>query len=444
MKGFPRKSNKLSAQLGKIVLFIVLAACAPAPIPDSPAATFPVESGRVPAAETATDTPIPTDEPTEIPTSVPTLPTAGEAPSSEGPVNGIILFIGDGMGITQRTAGRWVAVGQNGLLAMDQMQVSGWQETSAFQNPVTDSAAAGTAIATGYKTRNNRVGVDSDENAVPTILEQAKQRGWATGLVTNTPMTHATPASFAAHTVSRNNYEIIAEQMFDLEVDVLLGGGENDWLPVGTKGCYPFGGGRDDGRNLIEESQAKGYAYVCDQAGLLGVDTSSTPRLLGLFADDGFRRPFSPTLAEMTKIAIEILSQDEEGFFLMVEAGQIDWAGHDNDPEGVFESVAGFDEAVALGQAYQQAEPNTLLIVTADHETGGMSIYFESTGSFREDGPFAIADGGTFYVTWLGTSHTGVDVPVTASGPWAYLLAGHYANTFIYEVMWAAMNGVAP
>lgn len=434
------KQLNSSKPIWKMSLLIVLAACSSGESQEAPVASLAAADTRVPATAAATVTALPTDEPTVMPT----LPTAGEAPNAAGPVKGIILFIGDGMGITQRTAGRWVMVGQNGLLAMDQMQVSGWQETRAFQNPVTDSAAAGTALATGYKTRNGRIGVDKDENAVATILEQAKQRGWATGLVTNTPMAHATPAAFAAHTVSRSNYEIIAEQMFSLEVDVLLGGGENDWLPQGTTGCYPVGGGRDDGRNLIEEAQAKGYGYVCDQAGLLSVDTATTTRLLGLFADGGFVRPFSPTLAEMTQIAIEILSQDPDGFFLMVEAGQIDWAGHDNDPEGVFDSMAGFDAAVAVGQAYQLGAPNTLVIVTADHETGGMSIYFESTGSFREDGPFTMLDGTLFYVTWQDTSHSGVDVPVSASGPWAYLLAGHYPNTYIYEVMWAAMNGKAP
>ena len=139
------------------------------------------------------------------------------------------------------------------------------------------------------------------------------------------------------------------------------------------------------------------------------MDTASTTRLLGLFAGEGFERPFSPTLAEMTQVAIEILSQDEDGFFLMVEGGQIDWAGHDNDPEGVFESMAGFDAAVVVGQAYIQNETNIFMIVTADHETGGMSVYFESTGNFREDGPFEIPDGTLFYVTWETTSRAGVD-----------------------------------
>ena len=286
--------------------------------------------------------------------------------------------------------------------------------------------------------------MDPDGKAVATILEQAKQRGWATGLVTTTMIAHATPAAFAAHVTERSNMTEIASQMLALQVDVLLGGGEHDWLPSGDTGCHAGFGTRDDGRNLVEEAQLAGYTYVCKAADLRAVDTASTTRLLGLFAGEGFERPFSPTLAEMTQVAIEILSQDEDGFFLMVEGGQIDWAGHDNDPEGVFESMAGFDAAVKVGQAYIQTETNILMIATADHETGGMSVYFESTGSFREDGPFEMPDGTLFYVTWETTNHTGVDVPLSASGPWAYLLAGHYPNTFIYEVMWAAMNGKGP
>ncbi|MDH3943000.1 MAG: alkaline phosphatase, partial [Anaerolineae bacterium] len=160
--------------------------------------------------------------------------------------------------------------------------------------------------------------------------------------------------------------------------------------------------------------------------------------------DEGLERPFSPTLAQMTEAAIAILSQDSDGFFLMVEGGQVDWASHDNDPEGTMDSVVGLDAAVALGQAYAQSAGDVLLIVTADHETGGMSVYQEGTGSFLEDGPFLMPDGTEFFVRWDGTGHTQVDVPVTASGPWAHWLAGHYPNTFIYWVMYAALTGQPP
>ncbi|MCH7662760.1 MAG: alkaline phosphatase [Chloroflexi bacterium] len=439
-----RRLNWNSALLWKFGLVVLMAACAPADSPTATDAPIAATNVFVAASATSTEPPAATETPTVVPTLAPTLPTAGEAPGGDAKVKGIILFIGDGMGLTQRTAGRWVMVGQDGLLKMDQMQVAGWAQTRAFQNPVTDSAAAGTALASGVKTRNGRIGVDPDGQAVTTILEQAQQRGWATGLVTTTMIAHATPAAFAAHVSERSNMTEIASQMLALQVDVLLGGGEHDWLPSGATGCHPGFGTRDDGRDLVDEAQAVGYTYVCEVEELLAVDTASTTRLLGLFAGEGFGRPFSPTLAEMTQVAIAILSQDEDGFFLMVEGGQIDWAGHDNDPEGVFGSMAGFDAAVAVGQAYLQTEVNKLMIVTADHETGGMSIYFESTGSFREDGPFEMPDGTLFYVTWGTRDHTGVDVPVSASGPWAYLLAGHYSNTYIYEVMWAAMTGEAP
>ncbi|MEK6222717.1 MAG: alkaline phosphatase, partial [Chloroflexota bacterium] len=321
-------------------MLIIVAACSPVTTPEVPVDVVPATNTSEPSEVVPIMTSIPTDEPTEVPTLAPTVPTEGELPQSLGAVKGIILFIGDGMGNAQRTAGRWVTVGQNGIMAMDRMQVSGWMSTAAYQNPVTDSAAAATAMATGYITRNGRIGVDADEVAVPTILEQAKQRGWATGLVTTTPISHATPAGFAAHTTSRNNYELIASQMLNLEVDVMLGGGEEIWLPSGTPGCNPGNGTRDDGRNLVEEAIGAGYTFVCSPAELAAVDTSNVSRLLGLFARDGLVRPHSPSLADMTRIAIEILSRDEDGFFLMVEGGQIDWAGHDNDPEDMLESVA--------------------------------------------------------------------------------------------------------
>lgn len=404
----------------------------------------PTSDQETTSPPTAVPDPTAIPDPTTAPTAAPTLPTTGGASQNENTARGIILFIGDGMGLTQRTAGRWAAVGEHGLLAMDQMEYAGWQSTGAHQAPITDSAAAATAMAAGYKTRKGYIGMDQDGNAVETILEQAKARGWATGLVTTTMIAHATPAAFAAHVDDRNEMQEIASQMLALQVDVMLGGGEDDWLPQGEQGCHPGFGKREDGRSLVAEAQTAGYSYVCDASGLAGVDAATTTRLLGLFADEGLERPFSPTLAQMTEAAIAILSQDSDGFFLMVEGGQVDWASHDNDPEGTMDSAIGLDAAVALGQAYTQSAGDVLLIVTADHETGGMSVYQDGTGSFLEDGPFLMPDGTEFFVRWDGTGHTQVDVPVTASGPWAHWLAGHYPNTFIYWVMYAALTGQPP
>ncbi|MDH5507777.1 MAG: alkaline phosphatase, partial [Anaerolineae bacterium] len=348
------KSNLLLKPILLVLLLaILLPACTPAappsPTPQPPTATSPPQPSATSAptsAPTQTTAPLPTDTPP------PTME------STVGPAAGIILFIGDGMGEAQRTAGRWLSMGQDGQLAMDQMPVSGWSETRSLSSPITDSAAGATALASGIRTKNHRVGVDAEGNPTATILEQAKRLGWSVGLVTTTQMAHATPAAFAAHVLERNDMVEIALQMHTLGIDVLLGGGEDEFLPHGTTGCFPEFGERSDGRNLIEEAQTAGYTYVCDAAALNALDPASTPRLLGLFADEGISRPFAPSLADMTKIAIQILSQNPNGFFLMVEGGQVDWASHDNKAEETMRSVLGLDSAVAVAQVYAATHPD--------------------------------------------------------------------------------------
>jgi alkaline phosphatase len=357
-------------------------------------------------------------------------------PPARSKAKAVILFIGDGMGEAHRNAARWSDVGQSGALAMDRMPTLGWSETASADNVVTDSAAAATALATGVKTNNGMIGQDPAGNALTTILDRAQSNGMAVGLVTNVQMTHATPAAFAAHVPDRNMMTEIAGQMLATGIDVLLGGGEDEFLPVGVAGCYPEPGERTDGRNLITEATGSGYTYVCDAASLAGLDPASTSKLLGLFADEGMTRPYSPSLEEMTQKAIDILSQDPDGFFLMVEGGQIDWAGHANDAPNVISDTIGFDQAVALGQAYAASAENILIIVTADHETGGMSVDLGS----GEQGPFYMPEETAFYVSWSTDYHTAVDVPTTAQGPWSDLLAGTHQNTYIHETMRQALG----
>ena len=207
----------------------------------------------------------------------------------------IILFIGDGMGAEHRKAARWATVGKNGKLAMDNMPASGWIQTHSADSVITDSAAAATAMATGVKTNNGVIALDMNLGYVSTILEKAKGKGKLTGLVTTTHITHATPAAFASHVEDRDRMKEIAEQMLVTGVDVLLGGGEDEFLPMSDSGCYPGAGKRRDGRNLINEATAIGYMYVCDQASFSLIDPDSTQQLIGLFADEGMTRPFSPS-----------------------------------------------------------------------------------------------------------------------------------------------------
>lgn len=356
------------------------------------------------------------------------------------PAKAIILFIGDGMGKAHRTAARWSAAGQSGTLAMDRMPTAGWSRTASANSFITDSAAGGTAIATGVKTNNRMIAQDPDGNPLTTILERAQAKDMAVGLITTVQLADATPATFAAHVPDRSMMTEIAKQMvLTTKVDVLLGGGEDEFLPTTATGCYPQPGERTDGRNLITEAIAAGYTYVCDAAAFATVAPTSTTRLLGLFADEAMPRPFSPSLAEMTQKAIDILAQDPDGFFLMVEGGQIDWASHANDAANAISDTLSLDEAVAVAQAYASIVTNTLVIVTADHETGGMSTALTSGGSPDEDGPFYMPDLTPFYVNWTTVGHTAADVPTTAQGPWSALLAGTYENTHIHAVMRMAL-----
>jgi alkaline phosphatase len=142
----------------------------------------------------------------------------------------------------------------------------------------------------------------------------------------------------------------------------------------------------------------------------------------------------------MTQKAIDILSQDPDGFFLMVEGGQIDWASHANDATQTISDTVGLDAAIAVGQAYAESASNTLIIVTGDHETGGMSTTLTSSGLPGEDGPFAMPEGTEFYVNWTTGSHTNADVPTTAQGPGSDMLTGTYQNTHIHDVMRQTLN----
>jgi alkaline phosphatase len=368
--------------------------------------------------------------------------TAAFTPVPEvGPVHGIILFIGDGMGAVHRQAAQWLAWGTEGSLAMDSLPVYGMAETSAADSEITDSAAAATALASGIKTNYEYVGVDTDGRPVETILEQAQAQGWTVGLVTTVQLAHATPAAFAAHVDDRNEMLEIAAQMMALEINVLLGGGEDDFLPTSTEGCFPSKGQRLDGFNLVLEAQDEGYLLVCTAEQLLAVDTTETTHLMGFFGDEEMSQPYSPSLAEMTRVAIEILSQDPDGFFLMVEAGQIDWESHANNAYESMVLTVGLDAAVTVAQVYALSEPNTLIIVTADHETGGMSLNLDGSGSYKVDGPFSMPDGTQFWVDWTSSGHTRADVPVNAMGPYSELLWGEYPNTWIYTVMYRAMMG---
>lgn len=281
------------------------------------------------------------------------------------PVN-VIYFIADGFGPASLTLAR---ISSDGELALDRI-LTGSVGTGATNSHVTDSAAAGTALACGIKTANGRIGMTADEQPVGCLLEAAQGRGMNVGVVTTTRLTHATPASFFARVPLRSMEDVIGEQMLDSNVDLLLGGGRS-YLLGGSEGRRP------DDRNLIREFVDAGYGLVEDRESLSNV--SSLP-LLGVFASGEMSYEIDrhttdqPSLAEMTDKAIEQLSTSDSGFFLMIEAGRIDHAAHGNDAAAHLYDILAYDEAVRVALEFAERDGRTLIVTTADHETGGMTI----------------------------------------------------------------------
>lgn len=428
--------NILREHVKNLLLILAAAAltagCFSSVEPPQPTSTSPPLSPTAPVESPTVQTSPPEKPTTPSPTIEPTETARPE------PVR-VILFIGDGMGAEHRQAAAWMGFGRDGQLVMDGLKVHGSLRTSSVGNQVTDSAAAATALASGVKTRNGLVGLNPDGEEVITAFDRAQELGLAVGLVTNTPLPHATPAGFAAHSENRWDMNGIAPQLLEAEVDVLLGGGENYFLPTGSQGCHPEPGKREDGRNLVAEAQKSSYHTLCRPEELAALETAGIDRLLGVFADEGIPRPFQPSLAEMTSAAVEVLSQDPEGFFLVVESGQIDWASHGNVAANAILDTLALDEAVRVGLDFADCHANTLLIVTADHETGGMDTHSQPTGNAGEDGPFTGLGEFVFYVTWTTKTHTSALVPVTAQGPGAYILEGENDITAVYHAVLEAL-----
>lgn len=339
-------------------------------------------------------------------------------------VRNIILLIGDGMCVATVSHARIRGAGVRGKLHMDRMPIAGFVRTMSADKLITDSAAASTAMACGVKTNNGMISRSPDEKAYYTIMEGCQQLGMKTGLVASSSITHATPAGFAAHTLSRREETTIAEHLISNRIDVLLGGGRAFFSPQSETGSR-----RKDDRNLIAEAKAAGYLFADDIASLSSADND---RLLGLFAPEGMttRRP-EPTIKEMTSRAIEILAKGKKGFILMVEGSQIDWANHANDAEESARQTLLFDQAVEVALEFAVKDQHTLVIVTADHETGGMAI---NGGS---------VNGEDLKIAWTSKGHTGATVPLYGYGPGAQRLSGFHENIDIPRTF-AALLGVKP
>jgi alkaline phosphatase len=397
--------------------------------------------------------------------SAPAERAAKAAPEDGKRAKNVIFLHGDGMSSSARELIRLATVGRDEDLVMNQLPVAGLSHTDPDdpEEPVTDSAAGADAFSIGVKTYNGAIGVDVDGNPIETVLERARDAGKATGLVTTAQVTDASPAAFAAHVPDRAQQSEIARQYLEhSKPDVILGGGEDRWFPPGNPGAYPDNPPKDpteqsssDRGNLVAQAESLGYDYVSTREELR---RSRARKLLGLFANEemfeqrveGDGDLYEPvvSLPEMTRKALDVLARDRQGFFLVVEEEAIDEFSHRNNAEKTIQSGEQLDKAVDVALRFAASHPGTLIIVAADHETGGLAIENDTDTTVpaggadgAEDGPFPIP--GTdlqFTVDWTTTNHTGGPTPVSAYGPGSEALDGFYPNTHIHDAMVDALG----
>lgn len=329
-----------------------------------------------------------------------------ENPSEQPPqpAKNIILLIGDGMSMEVISLMRdYARVVENRELCLEGEMNHGslaLVDPTPVDKLVIDSSAAATALATGTKTINGMVSMTPDGRSLPTLADFAKKASRSVGIITTTTVSHATPACFAAHALERNSEAEIARQMEGAGLDVLMGGGLIYWIPEGHKVSEfaritsPAGADaesrREDAVNLLDRASGAGFRIVCNRDELLAARGAS--KILGLFAASHLpyaldRMPDDavnvPSLAEMTQVALEILSKNDNGFFLMVEGGRIDHAAHSHDVAAMITDAMDFDKAIGAAHAFAQTHPQTAIFITADHATAAPALsarYSDETG----------------------------------------------------------------
>lgn len=333
--------------------------------------------------------------------------TDSEPEKRSGKPKNIILFIGDGMGVSHLYAGMTISPQPFNL---EKFPYSGFSKTYSADSYITDSGAGGTAIACGVKTNNGMIGVKPDGTPVSSITEIAKRNGLSTGVVSTSAITHATPASFVAHNIDRGNYEEIAEDFLNGSIDVFIGGGEDHFRK------------RKDGADLTLKLKEQGFDVVFTPDEM---KKSGSKKLAALLAKEHLPKVTDGRqglLSEMTSKAIETLSKNKNGFVLMIEGSQIDWGAHENNLEYVAAEMIDLDEAIGTALGFASRKSNTLVVVTADHETGGLVISGGDISTHTVEAKFAVTD------------HTAVMVPVFSYGPGADRFSGIHDNTFYFNV----------
>jgi alkaline phosphatase len=329
----------------------------------------------------------------------------------------VILMIGDGMGLSQISAGMYM---NGNKLNLEQFPVIGLHKSYSGSDLVTDSAAGATAFSCGVKTYNGAIGVDIDTFAVQTILEEAEKNDYATGMVVTSTIVHATPASFVAHQKHREMYEEIAADLVETDIDFFVGGGKK----------Y-FDRRNSDDRNLYKELEESDY-FVSDyfKQDLVSCQIPKNQNFAYFTADDD-PLPYASGrkyLRLASRMAISFLrNQPEHGFFLVIEGSQIDWGGHTNNSDYIVSELIDFDKTIGEVLKFAARDRETLVIVTADHETGGYSILQGS-------------EMGELKTAFTTDYHTADMIPVFAFGPGARLFGGIYENTAIYRKLRRALG----
>ena len=321
-------------------------------------------------------------------------------------IKNIIVMIGDGMGLEQVSCG-WVLNG--GHLNLDNFIYTGLSRTYATDRLITDSCAGGSALATGVKTKYYYMGVDPDGNPVPSILHRAQEKGMKTGVAVTCRINDATPLDFVGHSLDRDDEEVNAAQYVASDVDFLTGGGIRFWQ------------NRTDGRDLVQEMVAKGYTFVDNREDLNKVHEG---RVLGLFAPLEMEPSLDrgPVLEDCAMKAIELLD-NKKGFFLMIEGSSIDDWGHRQKVGYMAEELFDFDRTVGKVLKWAEQDGHTLVVVTADHATGGLTLI---------DGSLPVR---TVKVHFSTKGHNGILVPVYAYGPGAEAFTGVHENAEVSNII---------
>lgn len=317
-------------------------------------------------------------------------------------------MVGDGMGVSQIYAGM---TGNFGQLNLERMPVVGFHKNQASNSFVVDSAAGATAFSCGVKTYNGAIGVDAAGNPVPTILEIAEENGLSTGLIATCSITHATPASFISHQPSRSLDEDIAKDFLATDIDVFIGGGRK------------FFANRKDGLNLIDSLRSRNYQIANSIEEEQQVKNGKLAAFLAEEQQARVSEGRGDELVKSTEVGLQLLQTNKKGMFLMIEGSQIDWGGHGNNTQYIVEEMIDFDKAIGRVLDFAEKDGNTLVIITADHETGGFSVNKGDTKTGMVEGKFTTG------------SHTGVMIPVFAYGPGSEKFAGFYENTEIFHKM---------